>query len=99
MADDLLQEIDSLAGWHRIFVLDRLIIVQLRVEPTAEDDVAGERAADLQFERSSPQAFRLLNMVHGTHDLPRRLLGGAHQQFWLYCVGCCRIRVRKCTVF
>src|SRR5271166_2338810 len=37
MADDLLQQIDSLARRHRRFVLDRLIIVQLRIEPAAEN--------------------------------------------------------------
>jgi hypothetical protein len=51
MADDLLQEIGPLAGRHRRFVLDRLIVVQLRIELTAEDDVAGERAADFQLDR------------------------------------------------
>jgi hypothetical protein len=38
-----LQEIDSLAGRHRRFVLDRLIVVQLRVELAAENDMAGNR--------------------------------------------------------
>ena len=43
MADNLLQEIDSFAGRHRRFVLDRLIVVQLRVELAAENDMAGNR--------------------------------------------------------
>jgi hypothetical protein len=51
MAEYLLQEIGPLAGRHRRFVLDRLIVVQLRIELTAEDHMAGKSSADFQFDR------------------------------------------------
>ena len=54
LADDLEQQVGPLAGGDCGQELDRLVVVQLRLELAAEDDVAGEACGGFRPRSSLP---------------------------------------------